>query len=69
MITIEPVTPDRWDDLERLFGASGAYSGCWCTWWRLGSKEWEAAGSAGRRQHLADAVSYTHLTLPTKRIV
>ncbi|HVM52423.1 MAG TPA: GNAT family N-acetyltransferase [Acidimicrobiales bacterium] len=56
MITIEPVTPDRWDDLERLFGASGAYSGCWCTWWRLGSKEWEAAGSAGRRQHLADVV-------------
>ncbi|MFQ5838595.1 MAG: GNAT family N-acetyltransferase [Thermoplasmata archaeon] len=30
-----PVTPERWKDLEVLFGERGAYSGCWCMWWRL----------------------------------
>ena len=28
-LTFHPVTPDRWPDLERLFGPRGAYSGCW----------------------------------------
>jgi len=27
-LAIHPVTPERWDDLERLFGPSGAYSNC-----------------------------------------
>ena len=31
---ILPVTPDRWSELQELFGPSGAYSNCWCTWWR-----------------------------------
>jgi GNAT superfamily N-acetyltransferase len=26
---------ERWPDLERLFGAHGAYSNCWCMFWRL----------------------------------
>jgi GNAT superfamily N-acetyltransferase len=30
-----PVTPERWADLERLFGERGADGGCWCMWWRL----------------------------------
>jgi GNAT superfamily N-acetyltransferase len=34
---IHPLTPERWPDLESLFGKSGASSGCWCMWWRLGS--------------------------------
>src|SRR5688572_10778890 len=29
-----PLTPDRWDDLVRLFGPKGACGGCWCMWWR-----------------------------------
>lgn len=32
---IEPVTPDRWDDLVELFGDNGAYANCWCIWWRV----------------------------------
>ena len=28
-LIFHPVTPDRWPDLERLFGPHGAYSGCW----------------------------------------
>jgi GNAT superfamily N-acetyltransferase len=33
-VEVHPLTPDRWPDLERLFGPSGGYSNCWCTWWR-----------------------------------
>ena len=29
------VTPERWPDLEMLFGKNGACDGCWCMWWRL----------------------------------
>jgi GNAT superfamily N-acetyltransferase len=34
-----PVTPERWADLETLFGSHGAYSGCWCMFWRLRRSE------------------------------
>nr|BAL57381.1 GCN5-related N-acetyltransferase [uncultured Acetothermia bacterium]BAL58897.1 GCN5-related N-acetyltransferase [Candidatus Acetothermum autotrophicum] len=29
------ITPERWRDLEKLFGERGACGGCWCMWWRL----------------------------------
>jgi GNAT superfamily N-acetyltransferase len=35
------LTPDRWNDLETLFGSHGAYYGCWCMYWRLRGKEFE----------------------------
>ncbi|MGE5672649.1 MAG: GNAT family N-acetyltransferase [Mycobacterium leprae] len=28
------VTPERWSDLESLFGSRGACGGCWCMSWR-----------------------------------
>jgi GNAT superfamily N-acetyltransferase len=31
------VDPDRWSDLETLFGRSGASNGCWCQYWLLGA--------------------------------
>jgi len=48
-LAIHPVTPDRWDDLERLFGPNGAYSNCWCTWWVLPAKEWDGTAPLARR--------------------
>ena len=46
----EPLTPDRWADFERLFGDNGACGGCWCMWFRLANKEFEAGkGAANRR--------------------
>ena len=36
-ITIHPLTPDRWPELEKLFGKNGACNGCWCMYWRIGS--------------------------------
>ena len=34
-IQVAPATAGRWADLEGLFGKNGAYSNCWCMFWRL----------------------------------
>jgi GNAT superfamily N-acetyltransferase len=36
-----PLTPERWADLDLLFGEHGAYGGCWCMWWRLTSQQFQ----------------------------
>lgn len=47
---VEPLTPDLWPAFERLFGKTGACMGCWCMYWRLPSKEYQAArGAAAKR--------------------
>jgi GNAT superfamily N-acetyltransferase len=49
-LTFHPLTPDRWDDLERLFGPDrGADSGCWCMFWRLRRSEFHALGKKKRK--------------------
>lgn len=49
-IACHPLTPERWPDLERLFGPErGAIAGCWCMWFKLTRKEWEGLGRAGRK--------------------
>jgi GNAT superfamily N-acetyltransferase len=44
-----PLTPDRWGDLETLFGPRGACGGCWCMAWRLARKDFERGKGAGNR--------------------
>ncbi len=51
-ITVLPATPERWDDLEGLFGAKGAYGGCWCMYWRLPRKAFDAGKGEAHRQSL-----------------
>ncbi|HEX7003995.1 MAG TPA: GNAT family N-acetyltransferase [Trueperaceae bacterium] len=51
-LEVLPATADRWTDLEKLFGKSGAYSGCWCMYWRVSSNEFAANGNAGNRTAL-----------------
>jgi len=41
MITIHPLTPERWSDFEKLFGPRGACGGCWCMYWRLPRTQYE----------------------------
>jgi GNAT superfamily N-acetyltransferase len=41
-ITVRPATPDRWPELEAFFGPSGAFSNCWCAFFRVTSKQFEA---------------------------
>lgn len=36
-LTIRPLTPDLWPDLEDLFGKKGACNGCWCMYCRIGT--------------------------------
>jgi GNAT superfamily N-acetyltransferase len=49
--TVHPLTPDRWGDLEALFGPTrGAISGCWCMWFRLTRGEWAELGRDGRKR-------------------
>ena len=45
-----PLTIDRWGDFEKLFGENGACGGCWCMWWRLTAKEFQARKGSGNRR-------------------
>ncbi len=49
---IHPVSKDRWNDLEKLFGSRGACGGCWCMWWRLTRSEFENNKGDGNRRAL-----------------
>jgi ribosomal protein S18 acetylase RimI-like enzyme len=49
---IEPLTPERWPDLEALFGKGGASYGCWCMFFRRGSTEMSNAKAADNRADL-----------------
>jgi len=56
-IEVHPVTPERWGDMEALFGERGACGGCWCMWWRLTSREFEAAKGEQNRCAIAELVA------------
>jgi len=47
-----PLTPDRWSDLEKLFGKHGASGGCWCMWWRLRRSDFVKQKGEGNRKAL-----------------
>jgi len=47
-----PAAPDRWADLEELFGERGACGGCWCMWFRLPRKDYEAGKGTRNRRRL-----------------
>jgi GNAT superfamily N-acetyltransferase len=56
-LDIRPVTPHRWDDLARLFGARGACGGCWCMHWRLARPEFERGKGEGNKAALRKLVT------------
>lgn len=51
-LEFRPVTPERWPDLEALFGEHGAYGGCWCMWWRLKRSEFAKQMGQGNKEAL-----------------
>ena len=53
---IHPLTADRWDDFEALFGANGACGGCWCQWFLLPNKIYETQKGEGNRQAMRQIV-------------
>jgi ribosomal protein S18 acetylase RimI-like enzyme len=57
-LVIVPATPERWRDLEKLFGPDrGANSGCWCMWWRLTREAWRQMSKAERKARLRKVVT------------
>lgn len=48
-VSFHPLTPDRWGDVQALFGERGACAGCWCMYWRRGAREYTAGKGAGNR--------------------
>jgi GNAT superfamily N-acetyltransferase len=44
------LTPERWADFEEFFGPRGAAGGCWCMWWRLTAREFDAQKGEGNRR-------------------
>jgi len=51
-----PATPERWHDLENLFGKNGANAGCWCMFWRLERSMFKKTKGDGNRQILKQVV-------------
>jgi hypothetical protein len=50
-IQIAPLTPARWADLEIVFGdGRGACGQCWCMYWRMPRRDFEASIGAKTRQ-------------------
>lgn len=57
-VECHPLTADRWQDLEQLFGPRGATGGCWCMYWRLPRTQFAAHKGEGTKQafrHLVES--------------
>ncbi|MFH1861735.1 MAG: GNAT family N-acetyltransferase [bacterium] len=52
-----PLTPDRWGDLESLFGPKGACGGCWCMFWRLSRSDYERMKGSENRRRFKELIS------------
>ena len=62
-LEIHRVTSERWREVADFFGPSGAFSNCWCTWWRQTSADFtrgieeHGKGNRGLLHSLVDAGS------------
>jgi GNAT superfamily N-acetyltransferase len=56
-LVCHPLTLERWADFEQLFGANGACGGCWCMFWRLPRKQFDAQKGDANRLALRDLVA------------
>lgn len=46
----KPLTAGRWSDFEQLFGPKGACGGCWCMFWKLPNKDFQALAYGGNKR-------------------
>ena len=56
-IRFHAATSSRWADLEQLFGVRGACGGCWCMFWRVPRKQFDAAKGDGNKRALKKIVN------------
>ena len=59
-LNVHAVTPERWDGLHALFGDRGAYSNCWCMWWRVKSSDFDRGVKGGNRRAFKKLVDSDH---------
>ncbi len=48
-IKFKKLTTESWNDFQKLFGSNGACGGCWCMWWKLARKDFEANKGDGNK--------------------
>jgi GNAT superfamily N-acetyltransferase len=53
-----PLTLDRWDDFETLFGERGACGGCWCMTWRLARSQFDRQKGSGNKRTMKKLVTH-----------
>ncbi|MEV5042959.1 GNAT family N-acetyltransferase [Microbacterium sp. LMI1x-1-1.1] len=56
-ISIEPARADRFTDVERALTGGGDGADCWCQWWMLAPKDFEATSVGERRERLRQDLS------------
>ncbi|HEY6119205.1 MAG TPA: GNAT family N-acetyltransferase [Pyrinomonadaceae bacterium] len=56
-IRFQAATASRWADLEELFGQRGACGGCWCMFWRVPRKQFDAGKGDGNKRALKKIVT------------
>lgn len=56
-LTFHPLTPERWDDFEALFGPRGACAGCWCMFFLQTRKEFDANKGEANREAMQARVA------------
>jgi GNAT superfamily N-acetyltransferase len=53
-VVIEPLTPERWDDLAALFSEGGDPKWCWCQYFRVRGLDWSNSTAGSNRERLRD---------------
>jgi GNAT superfamily N-acetyltransferase len=53
VVTVHPLTADRWDDLAALFQEGGDPKWCWCQFYRERGLDWSNSTAADNRDRLA----------------
>lgn len=56
-IEVHPLASTRWADFELLFGPRGACAGCWCMFWKLPRRQFEAGKGESNRLAQQGAVA------------
>jgi GNAT superfamily N-acetyltransferase len=57
LLQFQPAIASRWADVKELFGERGACGGCWCMFWRVPRRQFEANKGAGNRRALQRIVA------------
>ena len=67
-LTVRPLTPDRWRDLEAIFNAKGCSiaRGCWCMFYR---RSGESDVPTGMTRAEANRAALKQLVAPVSRRV